>query len=147
MTYRDILIIKNSWSHILRHPENAGALFYSKLFALDPGLRPLFKNDQEKQEKKIMDMLTFLVAHLQNVPSIQHEIDALARRHAHYGTLPGQYQTVGTALLWMLEHSPGELWNDETKEAWSSLYAVWSRSMMKVSNGVADEQSTKANKD
>ena len=59
MTDRNILIIKNSWSHLIRQSDEAGSLFYERLFELDPDLKAMFPSDMETQVKKLMDMIPF----------------------------------------------------------------------------------------
>ena len=134
MTDRNILIIKTSWSYVLSQPENPGHLFYNKLFEMAPCLRYMFKSDMEQQMAKLTDMITFMVTHLQNMPEIRSEIDALARRHAHYGAKPEHYKTVGDALIQTMESSSGTLWNDETRQAWTELYNIWADEMIRISD-------------
>lgn len=130
MTDRNILIIKTSWSYILSQPENPGHVFYDKLFEIAPCLKPMFKSDMEQQMAKLTDMITFMVTHLQDMSKIRSEIDALARRHAHYGAKPEHYKTVGDALIQTMETSFGSLWNEETRQAWIALYNIWATEMI-----------------
>lgn len=130
MTDRNILIIKNSWSHLIRQSDEAGSLFYDRLFELDPELKAMFPADMEAQAKKLMDMITFMVTNLQSMSGIKQDIESLAVRHAGYGTRPQHYITVGSALIWVLEQSLGDLWNQETIQAWTSLYTMWSTAMI-----------------
>ncbi|WP_159467379.1 globin domain-containing protein [Dyadobacter sp. 3J3] len=134
MTDRNILIIKNSWSYVLSQPENPGSVFYDKLFAIAPCLKHMFKSDMDQQMQKLTDMITFMVTHLQNMAAIRSEIDALARRHAHYGAKPEHYKTVGDALIQTMESSSGALWNEETRLAWTELYNIWATEMILVSD-------------
>lgn len=130
MTDRNILIIKTSWSYILSQPENPGHVFYDKLFEIAPCLKSMFKSDMEQQMVKLKDMITFMVTHLQDMSKIRSEIDALARRHAHYGAKPEHYKTVGNALIQTMETSSGSLWNEETRQAWIALYNIWATEMI-----------------
>ena len=133
MTDRNILIIKTTWSYTITQPDVAGELFYQKLFEMDPSLKSMFPNDMDAQIQKLIDMITYMVTHLQTMQDIQKQIDAMAIRHAGYGVKKEHYQLVGTALLWMLESRLDELWNDEAKDAWTSLYRLWSTSMINAS--------------
>lgn len=136
MTDRNVLIIKNSWSYIITQSDHVGESFYKKLFELDPCLIPMFQNDIEHQAKKMMDMLTYMVMNLQNMQNIQDDIDALAKRHVHYGTKPEQYQTVGQALIWVLQNSLGDEWDEEIGQSWMDLYNLCASSMIKASNSI-----------
>jgi nitric oxide dioxygenase len=129
MTDWKILAIKNSWSYLLLDSEEAGALFYEKLFELDPSLRPLFKHSLADQSKKLVDMLTLMIANLQCMDEMKEEINALAKRHEQYGTRPEHYQTVGLALIQTLEIQLADQWSPELAEAWQEVYAIWTEAM------------------
>jgi hemoglobin-like flavoprotein len=128
-----ILAVKNSWSYLLLDSEEAGALFYQKLFELDPSLEPLFKHVMPTQAKKLVDMLTLMIANLQSMGNITEEVSALAKRHVHYGTQPGHYQTVGTALLYTLEIQLEDRWNEDIRQAWIEVYDQWAKAMIEAS--------------
>ncbi|MBC7921359.1 MAG: hypothetical protein H7Z75_09755 [Ferruginibacter sp.] len=132
MTDWKILAVKNSWSYLLLHSEEAGALFYQRLFELDPALETLFKPDMTAQAKKLVDMLTLMVTKLQSMADIEEEVRALAQRHVHYGTRPEHYQTVGQALVHTLEMVLGDRWDEETRRAWAEVYAQWARAMIEA---------------
>lgn len=143
MDIRNMLIIKNSWSHVIAQPDNPGVLFYQQLFAAAPCLIPMFKSDMEGQQTKFTDMITYMVTNLQNMDDIQYEIDLLGQRHAHYGVRPEHYQLVGSVLIGTLKSTLGDLWNPETEEAWTSLYEIWSSSMIRAGNEMSPEKSPK----
>lgn len=138
MKDRDILIIKTSWSYLITQSDEVGLLFYDKLFELDPTLKPMFHNDMEKQIQKLMDMITFMVTRLQKLTDIENDIDALALRHVKYGVRYEHYQIMGNALLWALQNSLGDLWDDDTKAAWTELYNFLALSMIR-SAGVSSQ--------
>jgi hemoglobin-like flavoprotein len=135
MTDRNMLIIKTSWSYVLTQADEAGALFYEKLFETDPDLRAMFPMNMEIQVQKLMDMITIMVTHLQSFDAIKNEIESLAIRHVAYGVKTHHYKTVGTALLWALEHSQETLWDEQTNTAWSDLYELWSSTMIAAAEG------------
>jgi hemoglobin-like flavoprotein len=133
MNERNILIIKNSWSYLITKTDEVGALFYQKLFELDPVLKPMFQNDIDSQIQKFTDMITFMVLKLQNMTEFQRDLNSLAARHVGYGTQPKHYQVTGKALLLALEGSLGEMWDNETNSAWTELYDFIALSMIKAS--------------
>ncbi|WAC14660.1 globin domain-containing protein [Dyadobacter pollutisoli] len=141
MDIRNMLIIKNSWSHVIAQPDNPGVLFYQQLFAAVPCLVPMFKSDMEGQQAKFTDMITYMVTNLQNMEDIQYEIELLGQRHAHYGVTAEHYELVGSVLISTLKSSLGDLWNSETEEAWTRLYQLWSSSMIGASSEMSPEKS------
>ncbi|QHT67514.1 hemin receptor [Rhodocytophaga rosea] len=132
MTDRQILLVKHSWSFVIIRSEEAGELFYNKLFELHPELRPMFKNDLVFQAKKLIAMVTVMITKLQKMDDIMPEIHALAQRHVGYGTRPEHYAVVGKALVWMLEQGLGNRWTDETRVAWETWYNQLAKAMIEA---------------
>lgn len=130
MTEREILLVKNSWSFVITNAEEAGQLFYGRLFEVAPGVKHMFKSDPKDQARKLMNMVTLIVAKLQKLDEIMFEIKALAQRHGKYGAKVEHYAVVGECLLWTLEKGLGDKWTKETKEAWMKVYDVLSRAMI-----------------
>lgn len=131
MTERQILLVKNSWSYVVINAEEAGELFYSRLFEVAPAVRSMFKHDQKDQARKLMNMVTLMVANLQKLDDIMNGINLLAQRHGKYGAQPEHYKVVGECLLWTLEQGLGDKWNDELQEAWTAVYITLSSAMIK----------------
>jgi hypothetical protein len=42
MTERQILLVKNSWSYVIVNSDEAGQLFYKRLFEVAPEVKPMF---------------------------------------------------------------------------------------------------------
>ena len=127
-----MLIIKNSWSQVIARPDNPGAVFYERLFEAAPYLMPMFKSDMESQQTKFSAMITYMVMHLQTLEDIQGEINAMGKRHVHYGVQPEHYALVGKALIGTLESILAEAWDDEAADAWTKLYNFWASSMIQA---------------
>ena len=115
---------------MILNAEEAGAVFYEKLFEINPSLKPLFAHAMPAQINKLMDMLTLMVANLQTMDSIEKEVKALAIRHVQYGTRPEHYQSVREALMYTLEMQLADGWDEDTRQAWSEVYAVWANAMI-----------------
>ena len=123
MTYDQVKNVKQSWRILQKiKPSVIAGTFYSKLFADMPALRKMFPPNMDAQYAKLMDMLSIIVARLDNIESLAEEINVMARRHIQYGVKPAHYKVVGKALLWTLEKGLGEDWRLEVKEAWTICY-------------------------
>jgi hemoglobin-like flavoprotein len=59
-----------------------------------------------------------------------NDIKGLAQRHNKYGAKPEHYAVVGECLLWTLEKGLGDKWNNELKEAWTTVYGVLANAMI-----------------
>jgi hemoglobin-like flavoprotein len=129
MTKEDILLVQQSWTKVLPLNETAAALFYRKLFALDPGLRPLFIGDMRQQGTKLLKMITAAVRGLGRLDALLPVVRDLGMRHGAYGVRDEHYGTVATALLWTLEQALREEFTPEVKSAWIKTYGVLSQTM------------------
>ena len=76
-------------------------------------------------------MVTLIVTRLHVLDEMMDELKSLAHRHNRYGAEPAHYQVVGECLLWTLERVVGDKWNDETREAWATVYGVLANTMIK----------------
>ncbi len=132
MTQAQINLVEDSWDFIILNTSEAGKIFYTKLFELDPSLQSLFKEDIESQSRKLVSMITFVVHKLNNLDAVINDVIALGKRHAGYKVKKEYYSTVAAALLWTLEQALKERWNEEMKGAWVAVYTILSETMIKA---------------
>lgn len=123
MTPTQTELVQSTFDHILPIADDAAALFYARLFHIDPSLRVLFPRDMKQQGKKLMDMLSVGVRNLDRLDVIEPALRGLGQRHVAYGVREEHYDTVGRALLWTLEQGLGSKWSEAVHEAWSAAYA------------------------
>jgi hemoglobin-like flavoprotein len=129
MTPQQKELVQTSWEKVVPIADTAAALFYGKLFELDPALRPLFTSDIKEQGRKLMLMITTAVRGLDNLGALVPAVQALGRRHGGYGVKDEHYGTVATALLWTLEQGLGPAFTPETKQAWVVVYTILADTM------------------
>jgi hemoglobin-like flavoprotein len=102
----------------------AAALFYERLFALDPQLASLFAHtDMERQGKKLLQALSVVVATADRLHTLGPSLEELGRGHLRYGVEDQHYDTVGIALLATLESALGKAFTPAVREAWALAYA------------------------
>jgi hemoglobin-like flavoprotein len=131
MTPKQTEIIRTSFARLSPKAAAVGAIFYDRLFMLDPELRPLFKHDLAEQSQKLMQTLGLAVALLDRPDLLIHTTEALGRRHTRYGVTPRHYNTVGEALIWTLDQGLGEHFTPEVKQAWVAVYELISSTMQR----------------
>ena len=133
MTQEQIILIKKSW-RIFRQidPHLVGDVFYEKLFAEQPGLRKMFKSSIDAQSQKLIDMLSAIVMHLDDLDGLKDDIRSLGIRHESYGVKPEHYNAVGSALLWTLKQGLGNDWNKDVEKAWSICYGILAATMIQA---------------
>ena len=134
MTTEQTMLVKNSWKKLRNvKAETIGDLFYTKLFFDHPGLRKVFPSQMNQQNKKLVDMLSYIVLKIDNFQAIKKDIQALAISHEKYGTKPEHYAMVGSALIWTLEKAIGKEWNRDLEEAWIACYSLIAQTMLTAS--------------
>jgi nitric oxide dioxygenase len=115
-------LVQTTFARLAVMPEVAGALFYERLFATNPGFRPLFKNDMRVQGLKLMTMLAMVVYNLSEHDQVSPAIRDLAARHVEYGVKLADYDALREALLWTVAQALGEDITPAVREAWTVCY-------------------------
>lgn len=137
MTPREIALVQSSWKQVQPIAAQAAAMFYGRLFLLDPSVRPLFRGDLREQGTKLMSMISVAVNALARIETLVPAVQALGRRHAGYGVEDRHYDAVETALVWTLGQGLGEAFSAETEQAWRSAYRVLASTMKEASRAPA----------
>ena len=122
-------LVQTSFATNVPIADDAAALFYQRLFELDPSLQAMFRGSMIEQRKKLMQMLTAAVKGLDRLEQLVPVVRDLGRRHATYGVAEAHYDTVGAALLWTLEMGLGAAFTAETREAWTAVYGLLATTM------------------
>ena len=129
LTLKQIELVQSTFAIIAPIADDAAALFYRRLFEIDPSLELMFKGDMAEQRRKLMQMLTAAVKGLPRLDRLVPVVEDLGRRHAGYGVADEHYDTVGAALLWTLEKGLGSAFTPECKEAWATVYGLLATTM------------------
>jgi hemoglobin-like flavoprotein len=130
MTPEQKSLVQQSWNQVAPIAATAAALFYDRLFKLDPSLRPLFKAaDMREQGRKLMQVLAVAVKGLDDLDQLVPAVQALGRRHGTYGVRQEHYDTVGQALLWTLEKGLRDRFTAAVRDAWTQAYHMLATAM------------------
>jgi nitric oxide dioxygenase len=124
MDQPQIDLVQQSFARASRVSAHVAATFYAELFAIEPGLRSLFKSDMIAQGEKLMSTLQVVVNGLNDPDTVLPTLRELALRHVGYGVEARHYALVGTALLRTLRHELGADFTPETRAAWAAAYQL-----------------------
>jgi len=144
-------ITRKTWQQV--NPAVSAALFYKRLFEIDPGVEVLFDHvDMKLQGEMLMVMIGNAVDMLEQPHKLAALLKASGRRHLKYGVQSSHYDTVGKALLWTLEQQLGAQWDKETKLAWNWVYACIAQLMQQgaaehTTEGDSEKQQRQERKD
>ena len=129
MTPTEKRLVQTTFAKLVPIADQAAAMFYRRLFEVDPSLRGLFKVDMAVQGRKLIQMIAVCVNGLDTIENLVPAIKDLGRRHAGYGVLDAHYVTVGGALLWTLEQGLGAEFTPDVKAAWTTVYTLLATTM------------------
>jgi hemoglobin-like flavoprotein len=132
LTQAQIALVQNSFAVVVPIADDAAALFYRRLFEIDPTLKAMFKGDMAEQRRKLMQMLSAAVKGLNRIDRLIPVVEDLGRRHVNYGVEEHHYDTVGNALLWTLEKGLGAAFTPDVREAWATVYGLLASTMARA---------------
>jgi hemoglobin-like flavoprotein len=144
MTNEQRMLVRESWLRCQPTLRQAGAQFYERLFALDPAAGRLFAGtDMASQQRKLVGMLTEIVAQLDRPESLVPDVSALGRQHMHYGVKEADYETAGAALIWTIEQGLGDAFTPAVREAWTEAYLLVATLMRRGAGRTSSASATK----
>ena len=132
LTQAQIVLVQNSFAVVAPIADDAAALFYRRLFEIDPTLKAMFKSDMAEQRRHLMQMLSAAVKGLNHIERLIPVVEDLGRRHVNYGVEEHHYDTVGNALLWTLEKGLGDAFTPDVREAWATVYGLIASTMARA---------------
>lgn len=93
-------LIQDTWAQVVPIADQAAAIFYQRLFEIDPSTRPLFNTtDMAQQRKKLLQILSVAVSSLDNLGALAKTVEDLGHRHAGYGVMDTHYEST-TRSVW-----------------------------------------------
>lgn len=129
LTLAQKTLVQETFARVATIADDAAALFYRRLFEIDPSLQQMFHGNMAEQRKKLTQMLTVAVKGLDHLEQLVPAVQGLGRRHAIYGVTDKHYETVGAALLWTLQKALGTAFTREAREAWAAVYDLLATTM------------------
>jgi hemoglobin-like flavoprotein len=138
MTSDQIAAVRHTWAKLAPITERAAAIFYDRLFELDPSVRALFAaTDLGKHGPKFAQTVAIVVDLLDREEELLAALRTLGRRHAAYGVGWRHYGLAADALFTALECCLGPAFTAEARAAWSVSYWIAARAMQRAAAQVA----------
>lgn len=133
----DIRALETSFDHIAPRGDQLVDLFYSRLFAVAPDVKPLFADtDLKRQKAMLLAALILLRKSLRDLDSVTPALRSLGARHVRYGAQPQHYPVVGEVLIVSMAQVAGEAWTPEYQLAWTEAFAVVAGVMLEGAESV-----------
>ncbi len=130
MTPESIERIESSFAVLKPHAFDLTELFYAKLFAKHPGVRPLFPEDIKPQSEKLAQTIGVVVGSIRNLGALVPVLHAMGERHVAYGTEPAPYDAVRDTLLEAMAELAGDLWTDDLQADWTAALNLVGETML-----------------
>jgi hemoglobin-like flavoprotein len=115
-------LVRATFARIAPIADQAGAMLYENIFAIEPELRRLFKIDNATQGAKLMAVVKIAIANLDRLDAVMPTVRELGRKHIGYGVKEKDYDTGGVALLKTLEAALGDDFTPAVRGAWAACY-------------------------
>lgn len=137
MNPQEIFLVRTSFRQLRPIAGRATALFYARLFELDPSLRSLFEGGMQEHGRELLELLTTVIDGLDRPEKILPAARELGVRHARLGLHYKHYAAVRSALLWTLAKGLGSDFTPEIREAWNAVYATLAGTMIDAGEAAA----------
>ncbi len=124
MTPKQIDLVQASWEKILPFRDDAAALFYERLFELDPAMRRFFNDDMYEHGRRMMYQLGAAIGSLGRLQKVIPMLQELGIRQIQQSVQHGDYTTARNALLWTLEQGLAEEFTVDVRTAWNETYSL-----------------------
>jgi hemoglobin-like flavoprotein len=127
----DLEALETSFDLVAPRGDELMDIFYTRLFAAAPAVKPLFAgSDLRRQKTMLLGTLVLLRKSLRNLDAIVPKLRELGARHVAYGAQPAHYPVVGEALIAAMADVAGEAWRPEYERAWAAAFDVVAGAML-----------------
>jgi hemoglobin-like flavoprotein len=117
--------LETSFDLVAPDGEKLVDIFYARLFAAAPVVKPLFAaTDLRRQKSMLLAALVLLRKSLRDLDRIVPALRDLGARHVAYGARAEHYPVVGGVLIASMAEVAGGAWRPEYERAWSAAFEV-----------------------
>ena len=127
----DLQSLETSFDLVAPRGDELMDVFYARLFAAAPAVRPLFAGtDMRRQKGMLLGALVLLRKSLRDLDRIVPALREMGARHVRYGARPEHYPVVGEVLIASMAEIAGDDWRDEYAAAWAAAYGIVAATMI-----------------
>ena len=127
----DLDALETSFDLVAPRGDELMDVFYARLFAAAPAVKPLFAGtDIRRQKTMLLGTLVLLRKSLRDLDAIVPKLRALGARHVAYGAEPEHYPVVGQVLIESMADVAGAAWRPEYSAAWAAAFGVVAGAML-----------------
>ena len=135
----DLDALETSFDIVAPRGDELMDVFYARLFAAAPAVRPLFAGtDLRRQKAMLLSALVLVRKSLRDLGAIVPTLHKLGARHVQYGARPEHYPVVATVLIASMADVAGPAWRPHHERAWSAALDVVAGAMLEGAAGELD---------
>jgi len=135
----DLDALETSFDLIAPHGDELMDIFYARLFAAAPAVKPLFAGtDFRRQKAMLLGALVLLRKSLRNLGPVVPKLRELGARHVAYGARPEHYPVVGEVLIASMAEVAGDAWSAQYETAWAAAFGVVAGAMLEGAAAAED---------
>lgn len=128
--------LKTSYRMVRENGLGLAEIFYAKLFAAAPHLRPMFRTEPTIQAEKLIASLDAIVRNLEAPEENAEMLAALGRRHVGYGAKPEHYDLVIEMLVGSMRELLGSRADQKSLDEWRMALRLVSNQMIAAAASV-----------
>jgi hemoglobin-like flavoprotein len=127
----DLEALETSFDLVAARGDELMDVFYARLFATAPVVKPLFAaTDLQRQKTMLLGALVLLRKSLRDLEAVVPKLRELGARHVAYGAEPEHYPVVGEVLIASMAEIAGRAWSPEYERAWREAFAIVAGAML-----------------
>ena len=139
----DLDALETSFDLVAPRGDELMDIFYTRLFATAPAVKPLFAGtDLRRQKGMLLGALVLLRKSLRDLDRIVPALREMGACHVRYGARPEHYPVVGEVLIASMAELADEAWRDEYGAAWGQAFSLVAGAMLE--GAAAEELATAA---
>lgn len=123
ITPEEKALLADSLDRLRAEHDRFSTHFYDALFARDPGLRDMFRDDLAGQGMKFFSTLREVTAHIADADGDTARLEELGSYHGNLGVSAEHFAPMEDALIDTLRHTLGDEFTPELESAWRKAYA------------------------
>ena len=124
-----IRLVRESYRLVQPASDLVAELFFHRLIAIAPDLKPMLARDMVEQRRQLLSALSLAVASLDRFGEIAPALKLLGARYRGMGITEPHYGAVGEALLWTLHQSLEPTWSSDLEDAWTAVFTAIAETM------------------
>jgi hemoglobin-like flavoprotein len=122
MNAKQMDLVRQTCKEVAPIADSAADLFYTKLFQIDPALRPVFAAQLDNRGRRLMQMVEAAAGALDKPATLAPALAGLGSRQVASTTSDHRYETVGAALILTFRQGLGPAFTPEARQAWIELF-------------------------